>query len=617
MTTERTASRRELLKKLGAGTAALVWATPVVQTISTGTAWAADAKTSSGCSAISHLDLVIKKGSSSTKYGIQWDPGEGWSKHPTSSKHCLANDSWVQPTSSSFFSGFPTPKKVGDNYEVTFPSSLGVTVVNAYSKAGSGCSTAQSMGGNKWKFTPYCPGGTTTTAAPTTTTAAPTTTTTAGPSSSVPNKLSAAGSCRQQWWDASSKRGAWVGVATYTWTHNRHAYIDIEVKRTFHNNTTSTTTQTGFYVPSNGSAAFEVYDLPYGTSMQNSDVKSIQFKVVKIKTYNDSWQEQSYTVSGPTTTAACTPSGGTTTTTAAPTTTSTTGAPTTTSSVAGCVDIEQIELIGCAGSGCTDRWAVRWKPGSGWAKVTQNKTGSSSAYSYCLDGQTWTTPPSYLDLSDLPSPVQTGTSYRLTLPTSDIKVWFAVSKAGSYCVPGTYLGNGVWQFDRYCPPTTTTTSTTSTTMPTTTTTAPPNCDTKTWGHGTGSGSESGTGCEGSPEPGKDISHMDFILCRYFDSKTYCSEKYGVQYDFGDGWGPHPTGGSNEHCLQGLSKTVPPQSFSYDGFGSAISLGGGAYKIGLPWDVTVWSAFSKCGQVCRPATYLGYAAGKKWYRFDPC
>jgi hypothetical protein len=113
--------------------------------------------------------------------------------------------------------------------------------------------------------------------------------------------------------------------------------------------------------------------------------------------------------------------------------------------------------------------------------------------------------------------------------------------------------------------------------------------------------------------------MDWILCRGSKSgaKTgtaACTDRYGVQYDFGAGWGVHPSGPvSSQHCLAGLSWRVPDGTFSFSGFGAAVSLGGGSYRITLPADVTVFEAYSKCGQICRRATNLG---GNTW-RFDPC
>jgi hypothetical protein len=103
--------------------------------------------------------------------------------------------------------------------------------------------------------------------------------------------------------------------------------------------------------------------------------------------------------------------------------------------------------------------------------------------------------------------------------------------------------------------------------------------------------------------------MDLIVC----NGNGCTDRFGVQYEFGGGWGLHPNGPvTSQHCLAGLNWRQPA-TFSFTGFHNAVSLGGGAYRLTVPAGTKVWAAFSKCGQQCRPATNLG---GNTW-RFDPC
>jgi hypothetical protein len=557
--------RRELLKKLGIAAGALAWTTPIVQTISTKIAGAQEREPDTfttttrrattttrptttttrptttttrptttttrptttttrptttttrpvttttaavQCHDISHLDLIVQYAGSSTKYGIQWDPGSGWSKHSTTSKHCLENQgTWSQPPDSAFV-GAPTPVAIaGGSYRLTLP--VNVTVVGAWSKAGQECQPAVNLGGTTWQFDKWCSGPTTTTTSSTTTTR-PTTTSTTRP--------------------------------------------------------TTTTTISGDDCDDKSTDA-RTYEVDFGGK-----------------------------------------TGGTTTTTAAS---------------GQCHDISHLDLI-IQVSGSSTKYGVQWDPGEGWSK-------HSTSSQHCLAGQSWTQPSSSV-YSSFPTPTAiSGGSYRVTLPVN-ITVVAAYSKAGQECQPAVNQGGNTWRFDKWCSgpttttsttrPTTTTTrattttsttrptTTTSTTRPTTTTstTRPTSTTTTSTTRPTTTTTAAGGGEEcGSPAPGKDISHMDWIVSRGGD-------RYGVQYDFGGGWGAHPSSNtSSQHCLAGLSWRVPPTTFSFSGFGNAVSLGGGAYRITVPADVTVHDAFSKCGQVCRRATHLG---GNTW-RFDPC
>lgn len=200
-------SRRDLLKKLGVAAGALVWSTPVVQTLT-----AASAGAQSGCYDISHLDLIITRDGKGP-YGVQWDPGEGWSKHPTSQKHCLAGQSWTQPPS-SVLPALPTPVKSGDSYLLTgLPANI--QVVAAYSKAGQQCQPASPTVGG-WQFDKWCPGATTTsttsTTVPPATSSTTSTTTVGGGAGGSPGPSHDISHMDLVVKLASSSSGTWYGV---------------------------------------------------------------------------------------------------------------------------------------------------------------------------------------------------------------------------------------------------------------------------------------------------------------------------------------------------------------------------------------------------------------------
>lgn len=170
-------TRRDLLRKAGLAAGSLVWSTPIVQTLATGVAAAQQ-----GCSDISHLDLVVCRGSGCTqRYAITWDPKGGWSKHSPSNAHCITG-SWTSAPGNFSFSGFPTPtfNSSAGTYTLALPAD--VKVWQAVSKAGQGCQPAVNTSGNTWRFDKWCGGATTTTTSTTsTTTTSSTTTTTTAP----------------------------------------------------------------------------------------------------------------------------------------------------------------------------------------------------------------------------------------------------------------------------------------------------------------------------------------------------------------------------------------------------------------------------------------------------
>lgn len=450
------------------------------------------------------------------------------------------------------------------------------------------------------QFQPQTGGGGTTTTTP----------------SSIPSKLSATCASRAQWWDDHGDQGAWVAKATFSFNYNRHAYLTVQVTKKKVNNQTTTTTTNDFYVPANGSAPLEVYDLPYKEPSSGNDIKSVTFKVTKIRTYTSNWTEQSFTVSSPSTT--CTWSGTPPTTTTSTSTTTTAPTTTSTTTVGGggggghCHDISHLDLIVRPSNDSSKRYGIQWDPGEGWSK---HPTSSK----HCLESSgAWTQPPSSF-LSGFPTPTfnaSTG-SYTVTFPSS-VKVLEAYSKAGQGCQPAvnitdkTYGSSSTWRFDKWCDGSTTTTSTT-----TSTTHAPTTTSTTTVGGGSG----------GSPGPTHDISHMDLIV-RKVSSGPH-GTWYGVQYDFGEGWSKHPKGSKNkEHCLYGLrtwSGSVPSSVMSLL-TSTAVPKGNGKYMLEIPTSLEIrpallgsgytYEAFSKCAKVCHPATVVVVGSTRQ-ITFSPC
>lgn len=118
-----------------------------------------------------------------------------------------------------------------------------------------------------------------------------------------------------------------------------------------------------------------------------------------------------------------------------------------------------------------------------------------------------------------------------------------------------------------------------------------------------------------PPVGQAISHLDFLL-------LFGGTLYGVQYQpFGDGgvFVKHPNTfhGKSEHCLDdtGWVPGTPELLEALNVRGMVRTAGTGEerqYVVYLPSDVTLFAAFSKCGQRCAPP--LPWRGG---FVFSPC
>jgi hypothetical protein len=105
-----------------------------------------------------------------------------------------------------------------------------------------------------------------------------------------------------------------------------------------------------------------------------------------------------------------------------------------------------------------------------------------------------------------------------------------------------------------------------------------------------------------PDGGQAISHLDFLL-------VYKGVLYGVQYEpFGDGGAfvKHPSTfhGKSEHCLQQTGWTAGTDELvqALNVRATVQTAGTGEqrqYVVFLPTDITLFAAFSKCGQRCAP------------------
>lgn len=147
---------------------------------------------------------------------------------------------------------------------------------------------------------------TTTTAAPTTT--APTTTappTTAAPTTAPPttappvsSAIAGTGSGARQWWDSWGQRGAWVATATITNSHNRPAWVNLEISTVYGDGRVVRTTST-VYVGPNGSSPFSTYDNAQSKNGTTADdVVQVQVRPTGGITYVNGWNETPLVVSG-------------------------------------------------------------------------------------------------------------------------------------------------------------------------------------------------------------------------------------------------------------------------------------------------------------------------------
>jgi Flp pilus assembly pilin Flp len=133
-----------------------------------------------------------------------------------------------------------------------------------------------------------------TTAAPTT--AAPTTTpTTAAPASTVGGS---AGASTRQWWDASTRKGAWVSTANITNSGSKAAWVYIEIRTIYGDGRVVTDTDV-VYVAAGASAPYSTYDNAQSkNSTTADDVVRVEVQPTGGITYNASWQPIALVVSG-------------------------------------------------------------------------------------------------------------------------------------------------------------------------------------------------------------------------------------------------------------------------------------------------------------------------------
>ena len=106
-------------------------------------------------------------------------------------------------------------------------------------------------------------------------------------------------SSRMYWWDSSGKQGQWVATATFANAWERHAYVEVEVTKTYGDGRTETTSVKDFYIPANGSAPLEVWHNDIrakGTTKHN--VVSVSLKVVEVRTADLDWKPITFPASG-------------------------------------------------------------------------------------------------------------------------------------------------------------------------------------------------------------------------------------------------------------------------------------------------------------------------------
>ncbi|MGE3621983.1 MAG: Flp family type IVb pilin [Acidimicrobiia bacterium] len=110
-----------------------------------------------------------------------------------------------------------------------------------------------------------------------------------------------AGNGSLYWWDAHGARGQWKAGFTFSNSGQRHAYLTLEITKVWADGSTETSTVSGFYVPANGTAPYEVWSLDLveqGKPAEN--VSAVTVKVVKVLTSDANWQPYEYAVAEPT-----------------------------------------------------------------------------------------------------------------------------------------------------------------------------------------------------------------------------------------------------------------------------------------------------------------------------
>lgn len=131
-------SRRDLLKRGAALGGAVMWATPVVQTLGMGRAFAQTASPPATGQDISYIGINVDCPGTSGDYFVKWEDDTGWENKPGKAPQC--SDSVFTGMNGGSL-GFNVTNVTGPCAKLTIPSSVTGCTVTVWVKAGQTCNT--------------------------------------------------------------------------------------------------------------------------------------------------------------------------------------------------------------------------------------------------------------------------------------------------------------------------------------------------------------------------------------------------------------------------------------------------------------------------------------------
>lgn len=149
-------TRRDLLRRGAVLGGAVVWTTPMVQTLGMGRAFAQTASPIEG-PAISYIALVIDCGDQHTHF-IKWEVDENkWEHNPGRAPGCEGSLISFDETGFGSHDEWAAPKKINDRcYELTIPS--GCQIVDGVTKGSTDdCHDIAPSAGPTVRVGPGCP----------------------------------------------------------------------------------------------------------------------------------------------------------------------------------------------------------------------------------------------------------------------------------------------------------------------------------------------------------------------------------------------------------------------------------------------------------------------------
>lgn len=129
-------SRRDLLKKGAALGGAVMWATPVVQTLGMGRAFAQTASPTGQDISYIGINVDCPGTSPEDDFFVKWEEGTGWENKPGKAPLC-SDDVFEGMNGGSL--GFSVTNVTGPCADLTIPSSVSGCQVTVWVKAGQTC----------------------------------------------------------------------------------------------------------------------------------------------------------------------------------------------------------------------------------------------------------------------------------------------------------------------------------------------------------------------------------------------------------------------------------------------------------------------------------------------